>query len=330
MASTDRSHRWLDGLAERYGVPRALLPDVLPSLSVLGPLVESASRVLGVPAGIPVAVGAADTASAAYLLGLEEGGSPLYTVGTTHVITSCSRTPDPSPVALARPHVKPGRWLSHGATNGGDALALGARLLGYGQGGDAVARMTGAAGRAQLDDVEDAPVFIPHVAAERGPLWLERPRTALVGLLPSTSTESAAWGLTEGVAFASRLVLEMCTAGHLQATTPVLLTGNFRATDAFPQIVADVFGRPVDLVDESHLPAMGAAAMAAAATRGVSLPGPRARRVLPRPGWAPTIARRWELFAQHWSSTVGRPFPVAPTAPDTPAAAHDLLTGCPA
>jgi xylulokinase len=331
MASTDGSNRWIDDLADRYRIPRSLLPDVLPSLSVLGALTEDAGRVLGVPAGVPVAVGAGDTASAAYLLGIEEGGPPLYTVGTTHVITTCSRTPDPSPIALARSHVTPGRWLSHGATNGGDALALGARLLGHGDGGDAVRRMTTAAGHARVDDVENAPVFIPHVAAERGPLWLDQPRTALVDLLPTTSGESAAWGVTEGVAFASRLVLEMCTAGKLDATTPVLLTGNFSAADAFPQIVADVLGRPVDLVDESHLPAMGAAAMAAAATHGIALPGPPARRVLPRQDWVPTVARRWQLFARHWTTTVGRPFPVDVTGANArEVVAVDRLTGCPA
>jgi xylulokinase len=102
MASTAGSHRWLADLAERYGIPTALLPEVLPSLSVLGSLTSSASAVLGVPAGVPVVVGAADTASAAYLLGVREGGAPLYTVGTTHVNTTC-RTPSRSPGPTSSP-----------------------------------------------------------------------------------------------------------------------------------------------------------------------------------------------------------------------------------
>ena len=310
MASTDGSHRWLDDLAERYGIPSALLPDVQPSLSVLGTLTATASAALGVPVGVPVVVGAADTASAAYLLGIQEGGAPLYTVGTTHVITTCRTTPDRDPIALARSHVMPGQWLAHGATNGGDALALGARLLGNGTGGDAVRRMTTVAGEATPAEAAGAPVFVPHVVPERGPLWLETPRTALVGLLPTTSPSAAAWGIVEGVVFASRLVLEMCTGG-LAAGAPVALTGNFGATDVYPQLVADLLARPVDLVNESHLPAMGAAAMAATATSGHAVPPPAARRIEPRPAWAPTVAARWERFAEQWAQTVGRPFPVA-------------------
>jgi xylulokinase len=310
MASTDGSHQWLDDLAARFGVPRTLLPDILPSLSVLGALTEPAGRLLGVPAGIPVAVGAADTASAAHLLGLDEDGPALYTVGTTHVITTCRRAADPIPAAMSRAHVVPGRWLSHGATNGGDALALGARLLGHGCGGDAVRPMIGAAGEARPDEVEDAPVFIPHVKVERGPLWLEQPRTALVGLLPTTGAAAAAWGVTEGVVFASRLVLEMCTGGQ-SAGTPVLLAGNFGVDDVLPRLVADLLGRPVDLVVESHLPAVGAAAMAVTATCGSALPAPPVARIAPRPEWTATVARRWQRFGQQWSLIVGRPFPLA-------------------
>lgn len=329
MATTDGSHRWLADLAQRYDVPHSVLPKILPCLAALGSLRESAARTLEIPAGVPVVVGAADTAAAAYVLGLEEGGRPLYTVGTTHVITTCERSPDRSGDMLARSHVVPKRWLRHGATNGGDALALGARLLGYGRGGDAVRRLTGTAVRATRQEAESAPVFIPHVTTERAPLWLKEPRTALIGLGPTTSDESAAWGMTEGVIFASRIILEMCTAGRSETTTPVFLTGNFDAGDAFPHIVADVLDRPVDLVNESHLPALGAAAMAAAATNGACLPAPATRRIEPRGPWRSTVARRWQLFARQWSSTVGRPFPaevtnLAPRGRST----RDLTTEC--
>ncbi|AIJ24748.1 xylulokinase [Amycolatopsis methanolica] len=310
MALTDGSHRWLPGLAERMGIPLSLLPEVKPSLEVLGRLTGPAAALLGVPAGVPVVVGAADTAAAAYFLGLEENGPPLYTVGTTHVITTCSASPDAFPVALTRSHVLPSRWLTHGAINGGDALAMGARLLGHGRSGDAVARLTADAGRATPDKIVDAPVFIPHVVPERGPLWLERPRTALQGLVPGTESRAAAWGVVEGVVFAARLVMEICVTGNLPPSTPIILTGHFGPSDPFPQIVADAFCRPVDLVEESHLPAMGAAGMAAVASGHPPVSAPAARRVLPRPEWMGVIGRRWRRFAEHWTAVVGRPFPV--------------------
>jgi xylulokinase len=190
--------------------------------------------------------------------------------------------------------------------------------------------MTAAAGRARPEDAEDAPVFIPHTAAERGPLWLREAHTALLGMLPHTTAESAAWGITEGVAFASRLVLEMCTEGRLAPHDPVYMAGTFAAGDAYPQVVADALGRPVRLVAESHLPAVGAAAMAAASVDGVALPRPDARLVEPRPEWTATVDRRWRRFARQWSGVVDRPFPVdIPDADAGSLTAADLLTASP-
>jgi xylulokinase len=306
FASTDGTWAWLADVAEKAGVPQEVLPPIRPSLSVLGPLLPRAADDLGLPAGVPVVVGAGDTAAAAYMLGVREGGPPLYTVGTTHVITRCTTAADPAPDVIQRAHVLPGHWLWHGAVNGGDALAVAARVLGYGESGDAVRDMVDDAGRATPAQAAKAPVFIPHVSPERGPLWLERPHTALVGLVSATDARSAAWGAVEGVAFTARMILETCAG---TSTTPPVMTGTFGADPVYPQIVADVLGTAVDLVDESHLPAMGAAALAAATVDGVSATVPPARRVSPREGWHQTVHDRWLLFRDTWERLLSRPFP---------------------
>lgn len=75
--------------------------------------------------------------------------------------------------------------------------------------GGAVQSLIEDAWKAKPKDVlQGAPIFIPHVVPERGPLWLDKPRTALLGLLPSTAPEVAARGVVEGVLFADRLIIE--------------------------------------------------------------------------------------------------------------------------
>ncbi|MEV1248211.1 FGGY-family carbohydrate kinase [Nonomuraea sp. NPDC050022] len=288
---------WIDDLAELVGVPRHVLPPVVPSLSPLGALLPEAAAELGLRPGIPVVTGAADTAAAACLLDIHGSRAPLYTVGTTHVVTRSSAVPDRAPRVLQRADVRPGRWLWHSATNGGVALSVAARLLGY---GDAVEELIARAGAATIAQAEAAPVFIPHVTPERGPLWLERPRTALLGYLPDTDAWSAAWGAVEGVAFAVRLMLG--DSAH------VVMVGSLD----YAGIVADLFGRPVHLVEETYLPAMGAAAMAAEGTDGVILPAPPYRRIGPRPEWVHVVAARWESYGETWGRIVGRPAPTAP------------------
>jgi xylulokinase len=189
--------------------------------------------------------------------------------------------------------------------------AAAARVVALGY-GDAVREMVVDAVHATPAQMRSAPAFIPHVSPERGPLWLDSARTAFVGFLSGTDARSAAWGAVEGVAFAARMLLEVCSG--TQHGAPTLMTGAFGAERAYPQIVADVLGTEVDLVDDSHLPAMGAAAIAAAAVDGTTRPAPAASRISPRPGRQQIVDDRWQLFRDTWQRLVCRPFPTSGTS----------------
>ena len=176
-------------------------------------------------------------------------------------------SPDPRAKALQRVDVRVGHWLINGVINGGDALADGAQRLGYGQGDSAVAGLVGAAFRAGLDDAAAAPVFVPHTRPERGPLWFAEPRTALIGVGLDFAAPAAARGVVEGVLFADRMIIESCI-GADQRT--LYVSGAFGTQPELPQLLADVLDREILVVNESHLPAVGAAAMCAEVLDGDS------------------------------------------------------------
>jgi xylulokinase len=223
-------------------------------------------------------------------------------MGTTHVISNCLDGPDRRSQALQRADVRPGQWLINGVINGGDALALGAKMLGYGLGDVAVAAMIGTAGRAQPQHMSNAPVFIPHVRAERGPLWFAEPRTALLGLLTDTATPAAARGVVEGVLFADRMIIESCISSEQRT---LCVSGAFGADPELPQMLADALDREIQVIDESHLPAIGAAGMCAEVLRGVRIPPPPARSVKPRPAWREVTETRWQQYRQVWTAVTG-------------------------
>jgi xylulokinase len=262
----------------------------------------TAAATLGLPTGIPVLVGSGDTPAASYALGTEPGGRPLLIMGTTHVVSNALAVPDPRARALQRVDVRAGRWLINGVINGGDALAEGAARLGYGQGDIAVEALVGTAFRTQPDQMADAPVFIPHTRPERGPLWFAEPRTALVGVIPDPSTPAAARGVVEGVLFADRMVIESCI-GADQRT--LYVSGAFGFEPEMPQLLADILDRDVLVVDESHLPAIGAAAMCVEVLDGNAVTPPQARRVRPRPQWREIVAERWQQYLEIWSNVTG-------------------------
>ncbi|UNX55388.1 FGGY family carbohydrate kinase [Georgenia sp. TF02-10] len=307
FASTDGSWDWNGALVDRLGIPRELLPPIRPSLSVLGSLRSFVADTLGLPAGIPVIVGSADTPAASYLLGSRPGGAPLFIMGTTHVLANVVARPDDRAKVLQRADVRQGQWLINGVTNGGDALAMGAQLLGYGMAGGAVQSLIEDAWKAKPKDVlQGAPIFIPHVVPERGPLWLDKPRTALLGLLPSTAPEVAARGVVEGVLFADRLIIESCVVPE---QGEILLSGAFGSDVVLPHILADVLQSTIQVLDESHLPSIGAAAMCAETIEGVRPTCPSSRPVLPRRAWKETVERRWDEYRAQWEAVVGCEMP---------------------
>ena len=66
--------------------------------------------------------------------------------------------------------------------------------------------------------------------------------------------------------------------------------------------VADILDRDILVVDESHLPAIGAAAMCVEVLDGHVVAPPQARRVQPRPEWRSLVAQRWQQYREIWST----------------------------
>jgi xylulokinase len=205
-------------------------------------------------------------------------------------------------MALQRVDVHAGRWLINGVINGGDALAEGAARLGYGEGDIAVEAMVGTAFRAAPEDMAEAPIFIPHTRPERGPLWFSEPRTDLLGAIPDPAAPAAARGIVEGVLFADRMIVESCISSQQRA---LYASGAFGFEPELPQLLADALDRDILVVDESHLPAIGAAAMCVEVLEHHVVAPPPARLVQPRPEWRLVVAERWQRYREVWSSVTG-------------------------
>ncbi len=77
--------------------PRRLLAPLSASGSVAGSLDASVAQELGLPAGLPVAFGAADTAAALVGTGLSETGAVQLTVGSAAQVVALRRSPSPDP-----------------------------------------------------------------------------------------------------------------------------------------------------------------------------------------------------------------------------------------
>lgn len=96
---TDRA--WSPRWCEYFGVDPTWLPAVVCGTTTLGGLRDSIASAWGVPAGIPVKLGTADTSSAMLACGLKPG-ELLHVVGTTQVLGVLIDLPRPDARRLTR------------------------------------------------------------------------------------------------------------------------------------------------------------------------------------------------------------------------------------
>lgn len=246
-------------LCALWEIDPALLPEVRPAASIAGPLSAEGAAQIGLPAGLPVSVGAADSVAGALALaggGLEEGLVGLI-MGSSTIIIDAVQAPhlDPGRRYLLTPHALPG-WFGREM----DLLATGsghywlARILGWNDeeiDRRAAASVPGAHGL----------FFAPYLAGgEQGALWDPTLSGMLHGLRLHHGAADIARAFLEGVQFEIRRCLEV-----LEETKPVqrvVLAGHMAGNPSSLQMLADILRRPV--LPFAHLSpaALGAALLA--------------------------------------------------------------------
>ncbi len=102
---------WNGELLEFTGIARNQLPKVIDSYASAGRVTPSAAGRLGLPAGIPVIIGANDTTCSLVGAGAVEPGMMLNTSGTVELIALCSDKPVIGSNHLLRTHALRDRWI---------------------------------------------------------------------------------------------------------------------------------------------------------------------------------------------------------------------------
>ena len=243
---------WAWDLIDALGLPGEKLPPVHGATEVAGQLLPTPARELGLPPGIPVAVGAADTAAALYAAGLDAGWA-LLTVGTGGQWTVPEGEFRPAANTNLFAGVGGGFYRLAPVQNAGVALDWVRGVLGV-----SWQELYGTAGRAWR---ADTPVFLPYLARER---WDATTAGTWAGLTLAHDRDDLLRGAIEGVAFLLRKRLDdLRAAGHQPEA--VLLGGGGATHPAWRQLLADVLALPLHPADTSWLSAAGAARVAAAA-----------------------------------------------------------------
>jgi xylulokinase len=242
---------WADDIIAALGLRRELFPPIMPSGSSAGTLSTQVAGMLGLPEGSAVATGAADTAAAALGAGLLSPGPVQLTLGTgAQLIQLCA---EPDIDATLRTHLYRAadgvNWFRMAAVqNAGLALDWARRILGA-----TWDELYASAGT--LAPGADGLLFLPYLTPER--FLRDHRGGAFLGMRIDHGREHLLRAALEGVAFGIRATLEMLPG--VSVVNALRLAGGGSVHAGWRQMLADVLGRELLVVDAPDASARGAA-----------------------------------------------------------------------
>ncbi len=283
-----RERRWSDEIVSRLGLDRSLLAPLSESEATAGELREDAARALGLPSGIPVAVGGADAPAAALGLGLareeDADGCVLISLGTGGQVLAPVAEPKYDPLGRLHglAHVVPGQWCVMAAIlSAAASLDWVVRLL---RPDDPNGSRELIASAAKVPAGSDGLMFLPYLRGERTPHFDPAARGAFVGLRIGHGPAEMTRAVLEGVAFALDEGMDIMRELGVEPRAGVVAGGGVNRL--WQQIIADVLNMPVALGATEHASARGAALLGAVtagmvpSSAGGTLPLPADTRVM--------------------------------------------------
>jgi gluconokinase len=254
---------WNPAALTLAGVRPDQLPPILPTTTQL-PLSPAAAAALGLPAGTPVVVGAADGPLGNLGTGALAPGVAGLSIGTSGAVRML--VPRPALDADGRLFcyaLTDDHWVVGGAISNGGEVArwagrvFGADLLAHAAGSSADAELLALA--EQVPAGSDGLLMLPYLLAERAPLWDPELTGAFLGIRHGHTRGHFVRAAVEGVALQLSAIVERLA--RVAPVTSLRATGGVFRSALWRRVVAGTLDRPVVVTGGAEGTAMGAAAL---------------------------------------------------------------------
>jgi gluconokinase len=304
-----QSRDWDPQSLELAGIVRDQLPTVLPTTTVLELTPQAASRA-GLPADLPVAVGAADGPLGNLGTGAIEPGVAGLSLGTSGAVRMAVPSPSADPAGrLFCYALTDDLWVLGGAvSNGGITLRWAGETFAPDLllAGHADAELLALA--VQVPAGSEGLIMLPYVLSERAPLWNPDLTGAFLGLRHHHTRNHFIRAAVEGVCLQLSTIVDALDA--VSSVQSIRATGGPFRSALWQRVMAATLGRPLYIEADAGGTALGAAAL----------------------GWyalgnAPTLAKA--LAAIRGSASRASSEPIAVTAEEIAAYAQ-IRAGIPA
>lgn len=260
-----RGGRWDDEALEVAGVRAGQLAQVLPTTEVLPGLRPDVATATGLPAGLPVVIGAADGVLANLGVGAVRQGVAAVSLGTSGALRRVVPAPAVDPTgrlfcyALTEDH-----WVVGGAiNNGGSVVRWAAQALATVGGPEPEGERADELDAALLREAAAVPVgsdgllCLPYLLGERAPWWRPDLSGAYVGLRREHRRGHLVRAAVEGVCQQLALVRDAFDATDV-AVTEVRATGGAVASPLWVSTLAATLDLPIRVAESPEGTGLGA------------------------------------------------------------------------
>lgn len=260
---------WSGPILEALDISGAILPSVRTSSTIAGRLLAGAARETGLAPGLPVVIGAGDSIAEAVGNALVHQGLVLSVVGTAGNVSAVSEAPtiDNRGRIHTGCYAEDKRWIVTGVQQ---AAGLSMRWLLENL--ELYEELRHAHPEHNpydlvFEQIETTPpgsdglLFLPYLTGERTPHLDPFARGVFFGIGVHHHRAHFVRAVLEGIAFAQRNALDLLPQLHIEPTQ-IVVSGGGGQNQHWHQILADVTGLEVSIVDGGHGAAFGAALLA--------------------------------------------------------------------
>jgi xylulokinase len=257
------NRRWSFDMMDALGLDRGILPTCTESSEISGRVSAEAAEATGLAAGTPVVGGGGDQAASAVGNGIVEEGVVSDTLGTSGVVFAHMEKVayDPAGRVHTFCHAVRGKWHVMGVTQGaGLSLQWFRNQLAPGTDYDS---LTAEASCAPAGS--NGLYWLPYLMGERTPHLDAEARGGWVGLTARHTRADLIRSLLEGVSWSQKDCLDIIEELGCKVES-VRASGGGSRSPFWRQMLADIFGRRVVVLETQEGSAYGAALLALTGT----------------------------------------------------------------
>jgi xylulokinase len=270
MMCFDLNHnRWSAKMLNLAGVDEVRLALLYPSGKIVGTVLPSVAKELGLPKKTVVVTGGHDQPCGALGAGVIKPGITMDAIGTVECITPAFPKPVINQKMLANrfccyPHVVPNQYVTVAFNFTGGSLFRWYRDQ-FGEKEVALAKKT----KQDVYDIliqkiskDPSSLFIlPHFTTTGTPYFDHHSRGAFLGLTLSTTKPEITRAILEGISYEIRLNIELLAQSGIPVQE-IRAIGGGAKSETWLQIKADLFGRKLVSLNVSEAASLGVALLA--------------------------------------------------------------------